>query len=166
MLHGERRPIGDELEQALLPRGELPPLPCGDADDSGHPPLDEHRDSERRHRPCFPHGRFKRPLRELLDRGGFRIAGDAAQETCADALVNVVDDGVQAGRGANPQAVLAGIDEEDGRVVRAHDVAHVRDELGKDVLELQVGQRGVAHALDLLNRLRDGLGLRASGLFT
>ena len=159
---------GDELEQLDVIGGELPVDERADVEDADRLVPDEERDAAQRADALLAQDRVEdvgmgevieddRPLQ------GGDAAGEAPAERDADAALDLLLD---PDRRTRYKLVRLLVQQQDRARVSPQDRADARQEHAEQLIERQVGERGVGDGLDVLEPLaRPSLGLEGAGVF-
>ena len=158
VLDRERGPVGHELQQLDLVVLEGAGHERADVQDAAHLPLHDERHAEHRLDALLPQDRVEdvrmvdvvEDHRALL---GGDPAGEAAAHRDSDALLDLLLD---AERRPRDELVRALVEQQDRAGVHLEDRASALEQRGEQVVEAQVGQRGVSYRLQPPDVLRGG----------
>src|SRR4051794_15781377 len=160
VLDRERGAVGGELEEVAVALGELARRERADVEHAEHAALDEQGDAEQRPDPLLAQDRVEDVgVVDVGDEDRAALGGDASREAApdgdADALLDLLLDPLGRPRADHAPVVL---EHEDRGRVGVEDLAHPLEELVEQLVDRQVRERRVGHALDGAQDVRCALG--------
>ncbi len=163
MLDGARRAIGHQLQQIEVARGELQLVGAPHLEHALHVPV--------RHQRRAHQGFELPPDRTALHGGGaaHHLGGPAHRHPAGEALTLRHGGahqllGLKARGRHHPQRLAIRVGEQDRRAVRLEHAAHLLAELDEEVVQREVRECHVGHALELADGVRHSFGLLPGAL--
>ena len=158
MLDRERRPVAHELQQLDLVVVEGARPERADVEDAADLPLHDERHAEHRLDSLLAQERVEDvPVVDVVEDHRPLLGGDppgeARADRDADALLQLLLD---AERGAGDELVRRLVEQEDRARVDLEDLARPLEQRGEQLVQAQVGERGVGYGLQPPDVLRGG----------
>ena len=147
----ERGAVGRDLQEVAVLGREVAGGERADVQDADDAAPDDERDAEEAADPLLAQDRVEDV--GMVDVGdddraplGGHAAGEAAADGDADALLDLLLDPLR--RAGAQHLVVVVVDEEERRRVAAEDLGDALEQLGEEVVQREVGERGLRDALD------------------
>jgi hypothetical protein len=169
-LDGERDTVGDQQEELDVALPELPRGEGADVQDPDHVALDHQGHPQQGSHPLFPEQRIDHLIGralEIFDHHRLPRKGDPPGEAVANRQAEPpLDLLLEPFRGSGSERAPVFLDQQHGRGIRLENAGDPVEQLGEQVVEVEVGERGLGDPLDVLesddgllrgHRLRGGL---------